>query len=379
MKVIVNTKELQAAVKKLGITAQKKASLPMCRDIHARTENGNTVVLGVTDANLVRYIPIRAEVIQPGRCAIDCDKLGKILSSAKKDTVTLELLENGDIRVESGVKVAIPATEWQDLEEIRAINPEHHISARVDFPEGVLQSAIKQVEWSRARLAEERDNLKSVCVDLSGDRAVIVATNGKTLAWQETAAVPQPPDNPEIVPEKYLVLPEHVLEAVKSMEGALTLTVWGEVAVLKTGAEDFIRLKLASVNYPNWRRVVPQDLKYQLALEDNLKKGLKDFRALMKTMETKDGKADITFTDEATKFSVITNDVSIEDEVPLQAEFSGIESGFQILLDLDLLIPLLGSRKDMPLLGVNSPLEPVKFDYTEGYHCLLMPARHADK
>ena len=373
MKVTINANDLKAAVKKLSLTAYKKAALPMCRDIHARTEGRGTVVLGVTDAQLVRFIPVRAEVLEEGKVALDCDKLGKILASAKKPVVTIETLENGDVLVESGVKVTMAPREWENLDDLVAVMPEKEKrTAEVHFPAGVLQSAIAQVEWSAATKQEVKPNMESVCIDLMGEKATIVCTNGCTLAWQETDASFTAEGN---TAEKMPIFPEQVLAAIKSMEGAVDMYIHLDHAVLKVGAGDYIRFKHMGANYPLWRRVVPQDLKYKLALEDNLRKGLKDYRALLKSLEAQDEKITLTFTDEATKFGYHTNDIHVEDEVPLQADFSGIYSGFQIRLDMARLMPLLGSHKEMPVCGVNDAENPIQFDYPNGYHCLLMPCR----
>lgn len=373
MKVIVNTKELQSAVKKLSLTAYKKAALPMCRDIHMEAlRDKNVAVLGVTDAQLVRFIPVRAEVLEDGQVALDCDKLGKILASAKKQVVTIETLENEDVQVESGVRVTMAPREWQNLGDILAIPENAKRVAGVHFPAGVLQDAIARVEWSAATKQEIKPNMESVCIDLMGEKATIVCTNGCTLAWQETEARFTAEGNSA---EKMPIFPEQVLAAIKSMEGAVDMYIHLDHVVLKTGAEDYIRFKHLDASYPMWRRVVPQELKYKLALEDNLRKGLKDYRALLKSLEAPDEKIVLTFTDEATKFGYHTNDIHVEDEVPLQAGFSGIESGFQIRLDMARLMPLLGSHKEMPVCGVNDAENPIQFDYPNGYHALLMPCR----
>lgn len=374
MEIIVDASAMKAAVKKLSLTAYKKATLPMCRNIHMEAKK-SALILAVTDANLVRYLCLRAEVQEEGCCAVDCDKLGKILASAKKPVVTISA-DDDNVKVESGIKITLPAEKWEDMETIRPVNDKKE-TAHVAFKDGMLQSAISQVEWSLPRKDAHKPNMECVAIDLRGENPVAVCTDARTMAWKEMegAEIVLPGADTGIVPEKLPMIPGYALDAIKSMTGSITLTVFGDILILKTGAEDYIRTKLTPGNFPDYWRVIPQDPKYKLSLEENLRKGLKDYQKLLKSMEAKDEKVYLTFSDESTKFSYHAEGVHVEDEVPLQAEFSGIYEGFEVLLDLGLLMPLLNAHKEMPVCGVNDAENPIRFDYPDGYSALLMPCR----
>ena len=104
--------------------------------------------------------------------------------------------------------------------------------------------------------------LTGVHIEKKDDKVVMVATDGRRLAYVENTFEQEIPDFPAvIVPVRFLQL----LEKISTGEGLFSLAVTTENIYARVG-ERSISSSLISGNYPNYERVIPQNLSYECRL-----------------------------------------------------------------------------------------------------------------
>ncbi len=269
-----------------------------------------------TDLRVSFETRIPVEVAQAGTTTVFCEKLLGILRSLPSGDVEFELGENNTFTIK-------PVFKKIDF-ELKGIEADK-------FPEIQLASEDQYFELSQAAFIdmisqtifavsddETRYFMNGVYMEnLDGD-LVMVATDGRRLSY-----IKKTPENP-IKEFQGVIIPPKVLNLIRKLasgEGTFSLAVT-EKNIFVQFDNQRISSALIEGQFPNYRRVIPEEQKYRLtAKKGELLEALKRVSLLVeksRRIYVDLANEVMTLTSEETEVGVAREEISCEYEGPEQ-------------------------------------------------------------
>jgi DNA polymerase-3 subunit beta len=226
---------------------EKRSTLPILSHILLNASN-SSLLITATDLEVGLQMMYTCTVRKEGTITVPAKKIFEIVRELPSGDLTVELQENGRIKISSGKSVfelaGMDASEypvWQTIEEVETAT----------IPSADLMYMIEKTMFASSN-DDSRFNLNGVLFERNEGKTRLVATDGHRLALAD-GEVLLPLESKVLIPKKSLMELKRLLE---SMKEDVSIGFDQKNMVLKTD-KFFMTLRLIEGDYPDYRKVLP--------------------------------------------------------------------------------------------------------------------------
>lgn len=249
MNVIIKREELLKKLSDIQYIVDKKGSLAIINHFLLNAQNNNSFIIA-TDLETAIKEPISLEIIQEGRNCLIGKKLLEIVRELEGDTINIEFLEEGWIKIKSDkANYRLASMSASDFPAWPTIEPKDRFS----LPNEVFLDMINKTLYAAGE-SDSRYALNCLLFHIKTDGSInMVGTDGHRLALSTRHA--------DYKPEKELkiLLSKRSLSEIKRIataEGKLELLIDKNYLLLKTGEVDLL-CRVIEGNFPSYENVIP--------------------------------------------------------------------------------------------------------------------------
>ena len=211
--------------------------------------------------NYVSTIPV--EVKQPGSVTVFCDKLHSVLRSLPDGEVELELSEDTVLRI---------SPVFKNIRfQLKGIAADKYPPAQGDADEQAFTfgngDLIEMISHTLFAVSDDETRyfMNGVFLEKQGDQMIMVATDGRRLAYASKQV------DGTIADFKGVIIPPKVLSVVRRQaprEGELRMAV-SERSFHVAFDTQHLSSNLIEAQFPNYQRVIPERQEQRLLIERN--------------------------------------------------------------------------------------------------------------
>jgi DNA polymerase-3 subunit beta len=371
MKFTITREKLQEGLLAVGPSIPTKTTLPVLSNILLEARKDGLRLSG-TDLDIAVSTTVPADVEEEGSLTLPAKKLTEIARELPGSPVRITSAGEQRAQVECGKSkfrlLGLPRDEFPSFPHVKFDNP-WNITAKE------LHKLISHVAFATST-EESRPILNGVLWDLRKDRMRMVATNGHRLAKMDIALSGDGGAAPAelIVPPKALEQIRRLFPADVAVEIAKSENHLG---FRSQGTQVFTRL--IEGPYPNYEQVIPRE-NDKFATVDKVAMAAA-LRRMSIVASDQTHRIRLSFGGGTLKFSVQTPDLGeAQDEMAVTYEGDALEIGFNAAYLLEVLkyMPTDEARFTFKAPERAATAEPVGWDDTASYLCLVMPLRLVD-
>ncbi len=299
-----------------------KSNLSILSNVLFIAQN-NTLTIKATDIKVNFETKIPVEIEEEGSTTIYCDKFMTILSNLDEGEVKFEIQQK-DNQTVAVIKHLIKSEKYQLKCMSQDKFPEFPEAMTVPFfevPAKELKEMINQTSFAVSE-DETRYFMNGVYFERKDDRLVLVATDGKRLAYSSknigiTSDFPSAIVHPKVL---------NIVAKHSSDEGNVSVAIVDKMIFFKFSNYE-MSSALLDGQFPNYSRVIPENQSYSFQVE---KSDL--LRALKGTSSMVDKKAGrIFFTINPGTLTVISQESDFGDaELKMPCQYAGEEVTFAL-------------------------------------------------
>ncbi len=278
-----------------------RTTLPILSNVLLKAE-GNRLELTATDLDVSVSCSVEAQVKKPGSTTIPVKKFFGIARDLGSQELELSTDEKHVTSLSAGASFykirGLPAEEFPPIPKIKD-------DRMVSLPQEKIRGMMKKTSFATST-DESRYVLNGIFVSMKDNKLTMVATDGRRLALvDEEVDIPEAALGDYIIPSKAI----NELNRLLTDAGNVELRFGDNQASMKLlpekGPKVSITTKLIEGNYPNYRQVIPSEVKERVTL------GREELLHAMK-------RAEIMTSDKANsvKMSFTTNNLSITANSP---------------------------------------------------------------
>lgn len=220
----------------------------------------NTLTIKASDATVNYITKIPVEIYEEGTTTIYCDKFMRMLSTSPAGMIEFD---------QKDILVTIRPVSKKVKFQLKSIAsdkfPEIEAGENVPYFEVPAKEIKEMIAQTSFAVSDDgnRHFMMGVYFEKADDNLIMVATDGRRLSYEAKNIGQGIPDFPAaIVPTKIL---DCVLKNC-SDEGNISVAVIDKMIFFKFGSYEFSSLLLEG-EFPNYRRVIPQDLTRKFEVE----------------------------------------------------------------------------------------------------------------
>lgn len=347
MKIRTTRDQILPSLMQLGGVVERKSTLPILANVLVKVDKQGSMFLTATDLEVELKTKISAESDADGEFTVGGRKLldiCKALPEGAEIQISIEnekaIIRSGRGRYSLGI---LPAVDYPP--SIGAGEP----NSRFRVKEAALKKALDMTSFAMAQ-QDVRYYLNGLLLEVTAEELRAVSTDGHRLALAEVKF-----DQPQDCAQQLIVPRKAVLELSRLLsyeDKEVEIAISGSFMQVKQGDRVFTS-KLIDGKYPDYRRVIPSNSAYELAVGiDELRKVLQ--RTSILANEKFRG---VHFRIEKGSLSVQAHNPEQEEaEESLDVQYEGpeINIGFNVSYVLDVLSVLTGELVTMSLLDGNS-------------------------
>ena len=239
-----------------------RTTLPILSNVLLRADQ-ERLELTATDLDVTIVCGVEAKVKKPGASTVPVKKLFGIVRELPAGEIDLEVDEKNLCSVRSGSSFykinGLSADEFPPM-------PKFKEDKKVVLPQETLKGMMKKTSFAIST-DESRYVLNGIYLSLKEHKLTMVATDGRRLALvDEDLDVPDKSQGEFIVPAKTVnelnrLLQDKGESEIRYAENQASFTLKDEKA-----ASVLIVTKLIEGNYPNYRQVIPSEVKERVPL-----------------------------------------------------------------------------------------------------------------
>lgn len=261
MKAVIHREGFLTAFSAASSVAPARTPKPILQNVKLDLSEDGAATLSATDLDMgIRYRVSGVTVEQPGSAVLPTAQMASILRELPDETLVLEL-DGGQMRVvgaRSKFELHSPdPLQFPDVPDFGA-GPGHKIQS------AVLETMIKRTIFAIAS-ENSRYHLNSVLLEFEPERLLMVATDGKRLAYMPGAIerAGEAPASYSLVPPKTLAL---VGKTLADPEEMIELAV-RENEIHFRSAKVTVYSRLSDGRFPAYKEVFPPKPKVEVPLE----------------------------------------------------------------------------------------------------------------
>lgn len=257
MKISCPRERLLVAISQVQGAVSPKTTLPILANV-ALTVKGKKLTLTTTDLDIGIEYTIPVTVSEPGTSTLPAKRLFGIIRELPEGDVQIEVSTSHVATITCGsVKFKVVGLSSEEFPKL----PEFPEREAVKIPQIVLEDMLSKTAYAVSR-DESRYVLNGLYLSMKSNKATIVATDGRRLAFiEKTIDLPKGMETEVIIPSKT------VSELLKLLEEE------GEVGVVLAKNQILFRLancklvsRLIEGHFPNYKQVIPKGLEQKINL-----------------------------------------------------------------------------------------------------------------
>lgn len=368
MKFIVDKEIFSKAMQQLSGVILQKSTISILFNALLEAK-GNKLKLTTTDLELTLIKEIPADITEEGAIALPAKKLYEISKNIPVDEIEFTQIDSKNVKIKGGnlsyklngqLKDEFPQTPDYDIES--SIKLTHH----------ELKKLINKTIFS-VSTDETRFTLMGIYICSEDGYLTFVSTDGHRLSFAQTEEKIEEGSLAKemIIPQKTFSNLKELLEDSADRVVELNLTK-KENQILFTMEDSVLISRLITGEYPNYKSVIPTDMKFDINIE---RSSIFDATQRVGLMaDAKRNSIKYEFKDGEMVVSTITPDVGEGQEIiPLKYDKEDISLLFNSRYISDILRNI---ETDKVVLKVINSTSPVIFLPAEGkYKFVLMPMR----
>jgi DNA polymerase-3 subunit beta len=370
MKFTITREKLQEGLLAVVSSVPAKSTLPVLSNILIEAKKDGLRLSG-TDLDIAVSTTVAAEVDEEGAITLPAKKLADIARELPGSPVRITSAGEQRANVECGKSkfrlLGLPRDEFPSFPQVK-------FDGAWKAPAKELHKLIGHVAFA-VSTEESRPILNGVLWELRKDRMRMVATNGHRLSRMEIALTGNEAQQAD------LIVPPKALEQIRRLFGPDDLV---EIAKsenhlgFRTGGTQ-VFTRLIEGPYPNYEQVIPRE-NDKFATVDKVAMA-SALRRMSIVASDQTHRIRLAFGGGTLKFSVQTPDLGeAQDEMAVTYEGDALEIGFNAAYLLELLkyMPTDEVRFTFKAPERAATAEPVGWDDSASYMCLVMPLRLVD-
>lgn len=239
-----------------------RTTLPILSNVLLRAEN-DRLELTATDLDVTVACSVEAKVKKPGAATVPVKKLFGIIRELNSGEIDLEVDDKNVCSIRSGASFykihGLSADEFPPM-------PKFKEDKKVTLSQETVKGMMKKTSFAIST-DESRYVLNGIFISLKDHKMTMVATDGRRLALvDEEVDVSEKSQGEFIVPAKAVnelnrLLADKGEVDIRYTENQASFTLKDE-----KGGSVLIVTKLIEGNYPNYRQVIPSEVKERVSL-----------------------------------------------------------------------------------------------------------------
>ncbi len=262
MKLTISKDQLISGLQAVQNVVSSRTTLPILSNVLLRAE-GDRLEFTATDLDVTISSSVDATVTKPGAATVPVKKLFGIVRELAAGEIDLEVDDKNVCSVRSGASFykihGLAADEFPPM-------PKFKEDKKVSLPQEKIKGMMKKTSFAIST-DESRYVLNGIFISLKDHKLTMVATDGRRLALvDEEVDISEQSQGEFIVPAKAV----NELNRLLGDKGDVELRYTDNQAsfTLKDdkGSAILIITKLIEGNYPNYRQVIPNEVKERISL-----------------------------------------------------------------------------------------------------------------
>jgi DNA polymerase-3 subunit beta len=262
MKATCHREGLLAACQLVSVAVPARDIKPVLRNIKAVVQDDRCTLMA-TDTEVGVRMEVRGvKADEPGEALLPASRLVSILRESTDEEMTLEAGPDASVLRGQFNEFEMPGEDPTAFPDFPTFEEDkyHEITA------GVLREMIRRTLFAVATEATRYGATTGVLWELEGDKARLVATDGRRLALADGAAQSQTGHSTKgqmpVVPVKAMTLLERNLQEPEEL---VRISFRPNESLMKT-ERAMIYSRLVEGRFPNYKQVVPQKHNYKINL-----------------------------------------------------------------------------------------------------------------
>jgi DNA polymerase-3 subunit beta len=262
MNLTISKEQLINGLQAVQNVVSTRTTLPILSNVLMRAE-GDRLEFTATDLDVTIACSVEAKVKKPGASTVPVKKLFGIVRELSNSEIDLEVDEKNVCSIRSGASFykinGLNADEFPPL-------PKFKEDKKVVLPQETVKSMMKKTSFAIST-DESRYVLNGIFISLKDHKMTMVATDGRRLALvDEEVDVSEKSQGEFIVPAKAVNELNRLLVDKGEVEIRYTDNQASFTLKDDKGSSVLIITKLIEGNYPNYRQVIPNEVKERVAL-----------------------------------------------------------------------------------------------------------------
>jgi len=262
MNLTISKDQIIAGLQAVQNVVSSRTTLPILSNVLLRAE-GDRLEFTATDLDVTIASSVEAKVNKPGAATVPVKKLFGIVRELPAGEIEIEVDDKNVCSVRAGASFykihGLAADEFPPL-------PKFKDDKKVSVPQEKLKSMMKKTSFGIST-DESRYVLNGIFISLKDHKMTMVATDGRRLALvDEEVDISEKSQGEFIVPSKAV----NELNRLLADKGEVELRYTDNQASFtlkdEKGSSVLIITKLIEGNYPNYRQVIPNEVKERISL-----------------------------------------------------------------------------------------------------------------
>ncbi len=352
MKIRAHKQVIESILINLQPFLEKKDASQITSHVYFETQNDDCIVRGTDQEIGLQIVTDQFEIDHPGSFTANGRKLLDIVRILKDDEIVLELFDNSLLIKQRHSKFKLPVFDPQSYPSFPGID---------EKPKITLDSLSLIKNLKKITPAIDTNNpkyeLNGALINIKKERTDLVGTDTRRLA---IATIPN-----DSLQELSLILPKKAILEIQKLFLDQIEIYYDETTLIITNQNYFFFTRLINGKFPDYERIIPQSLKYQIELPR------KEMLEAIRMITTISHDIKITFLSDAVLFNSLSAD-NVEAKTEIELE-TGIDTRFEVSLNSRYLLDFLAQvEHEKFLIGLNESTLPFLVR-DENFITIIMP------
>ena len=258
MKIVCDRQELLKGIQYVQNAISSRATLPILSNLLLKAEHTKLTLAGTDlEVGVICHIPVSIE--EEGGITLPAKKFGDIIKELSESEVVLHAKKNNMVSIECGKSffrlAGLPKEDFPKF-------PPFGDKEIVTLPQKTVQAMLQMTSFAMS-FDETRYVLNGVLFKLEGEKATLVATDGRRLALiEKTLGSPTKETFEMIVPAKA------VQELNRLLKNQGDLKVYKKENQVQFDLGDVsLTSRLVEGEFPNYQQVIPKETEEKLLVD----------------------------------------------------------------------------------------------------------------
>jgi len=352
MKIRAQKQIIESILINLQPFLEKKDASQITSHIYFETAEDHCIIRATDNEIGLQIITREFEIDHPGSFTANGKKLLDIIRILRDDEIVLELFDNAIMIKQQHSKFKLPVFDAEAFPAFPDIDDKPKISLDSMNLIRNLKKITPAIDTNNPKY-----ELNGALINIKSDTTDLVGTDTRRLA---VATIPNPSTQ-----ELALILPKKAILEIQKLFLDKIEIHYDKTTLIITNNDYFFFTRLINGKFPDYERIVPKSLKYQIELPK------KEMLQAIRMVTTIANDIKITFLADAVLFNALSDD-NVEAKTEIELE-TGIDDRFEISLNSRYLLDFLAQvDHDRFTIGLNDSTLPFLVR-DENFITIIMP------